>query len=247
MAVGCWNGRHCGSVPCECDDTEEEPMLEVPRQPEHLHLPCPGCEIATRPIRDAAVSLITNSGPWNPEEVLVECMTSGCPHFGSRWKYGELRLILEGQETPDIFRPSWDDQFLEIARITARRATCDRSHVGCVLVVDSRIVSSGYNGAFAGADHCDQVGHYMVDGRCARTVHAEANAVADAARRGVSVKGGTAYLTRLPCTPCLKLLISAGIVRIVCAEVLKPQYIEEAEWFAREAGIALEYPDPGSG
>jgi len=170
-------------------------------------------------------------------------MNPGCVRFGSRWTKDQLEAEHLGAD-PSNIRPSWDNQFMEIARITARRATCDRSHVGCVLVVERRIVSTGYNGSFPGAVHCDEVGHHMVDGRCTRTVHAEMNAVADAARRGVSIEGATAYLTREPCPMCLKLLIAAGIFRVVCDEVIKPSYLPELEWLAEEGQVDLVYPQP---
>jgi dCMP deaminase len=130
-----------------------------------------------------------------------------------------------------------------MAELAASRGTCDRIQVGCVIVVGRNPVSTGYNGSLPGAPHCDEVGHKMelFEGkeRCQRTVHSEANAVANAAKRGISIDGGTAYITRLPCPTCLKLLASAGIRRIVCG-VLKPEYIKETEWWAKEAGISLE-------
>ncbi len=143
-------------------------------------------------------------------------------------------------------RPTFDAVFLEMARTVAKRATCPRAHVGCVIAVGNHMVSSGYNGSLPGADHCTDAGCHVVEThtgeRCIRTVHAEANAVASAAGRGISIATGTAYLTRLPCPNCLKLLAAAGIVRIVCDQVLKDKYIEGCEWFAKEARIVLEYP-----
>jgi dCMP deaminase len=112
-------------------------------------------------------------------------------------------------------RPSWDAYFLQLAQLAATRSTCERAAVGCVLTIDKRIVSTGYNGSPAGLPHCDTVGHWLVDNHCLRTVHAEANAIADAARRGVAVAGATAYVTHVPCINCAKLLVSAGVARIV--------------------------------
>ena len=114
-------------------------------------------------------------------------------------------------------RPTWDEQHMAIAQLVARRATCDRARVGCALVVNQRIVSTGYNDSLPGAQHCDAVGHLMHEGHCIRTVHAEGNALADAAKRGVAVDGATAYCTHSPCPFCLKLLLAAGIRRIVYA------------------------------
>jgi dCMP deaminase len=115
-------------------------------------------------------------------------------------------------------RPDWDDYFLGLARQVATRATCDRLHVGCVLVRDRVVVATGYNGAARGLDHCDDAGHDVEDGHCVRAVHAEANAVAQAAREGVRVLGATAYATHLPCWPCFRLLLNAGVTRVVFGE-----------------------------
>jgi len=112
-------------------------------------------------------------------------------------------------------RPSWDTHWLHIAQLTAARSTCPRASVGCVLTIDNRIVSTGYNGAIAGAPHCADVGCDVRNGHCIRTVHAEANAVADAARRGVAIADATAYVTHAPCRTCAMLLVSAGVVRVV--------------------------------
>lgn len=112
-------------------------------------------------------------------------------------------------------RPSWDEYFLSIAQAAATRATCDRKHVGAVLVRDRQILATGYNGSVRGAPHCDDAGHDMQDGHCVRTVHAEANAIAQAARAGTRVDGATLYVTAFPCWPCMKLVINAGVVRVV--------------------------------
>lgn len=112
-------------------------------------------------------------------------------------------------------RETWDAYFMRMARMVASRSTCPRASVGCVLCNDNRVVSSGYNGAIAGAPHCTDVGCDVRDGHCIRTVHAEANAIADAARRGVVTWGSTAYITHAPCINCAKLLVSAGVQRIV--------------------------------
>jgi dCMP deaminase len=112
-------------------------------------------------------------------------------------------------------RPSWDVYFLDLAARAAMRSTCPRASVGCILTIDRRIVVSGFNGAISGDDHCADVGCDMVGGHCLRTVHAEINAIADAARRGVAVAGATAYVTHAPCIHCAKALLSAGVQRIV--------------------------------
>lgn len=121
-------------------------------------------------------------------------------------------------------RPSWDEYFMDIAKQVATRATCDRKHVGAVIVKDKVILSTGYNGSPRGMAHCDDIGHEMVEGHCIRTVHAEANAIAQAAKNGVSIDGSTLYTTASPCYDCFKLLINAGIKRIVYGEYYASRY-----------------------
>jgi dCMP deaminase len=115
-------------------------------------------------------------------------------------------------------RPGWDDYFMQIARTVATRATCPRAKVGAILVRSHRILTTGYNGAPRGVAHCLDVGCTLDNDHCARAVHAEANAIVQAALHGVSVSGATAYCTHQPCVNCSKLLISAGVVKIVYEE-----------------------------
>lgn len=116
-------------------------------------------------------------------------------------------------------RPSWDDYFLRIAREVATRSTCNRKQVGAVLVCSKRILSTGYGGSIRGQPHCTEAGCLPgPDGGCTRTVHAECNAIAQAARNGVSTEGSTAYVTLSPCAWCFKVLANAGVVRIVYDE-----------------------------
>jgi dCMP deaminase len=115
-------------------------------------------------------------------------------------------------------RVSWDEYFMNIARTVATRATCDRKLVGAVLVRDRIILATGYNGSIRGLPHCDEEGHLMEDGHCIRTVHAEANAIVQAARSGVRIEGADAYVTASPCWGCFRLLANAGIKRIVFGE-----------------------------
>ena len=112
-------------------------------------------------------------------------------------------------------RPDWDSYFLKIAFAVSERSTCDRAFVGCVLVLEKRILTTGFNGSPAGLPHCEEVGHLMVDGHCVRTIHAETNAIIQAALHGVSTKGSTCYVTHFPCINCTKALINAGITRLV--------------------------------
>ncbi len=108
-------------------------------------------------------------------------------------------------------RPDWDEYFMGFARAAARRATCDRQHVGAVIVVEKQVVATGYNGSVRGLPHCDEVGHDLVGGHCVRTIHAEMNALAQAARRGVAVEGAAIYTTASPCWACFRVLVNAGI------------------------------------
>ncbi len=112
-------------------------------------------------------------------------------------------------------RPDWDEYFLKLAMLASERSTCPRMHCGCVLVKNKNVIATGYNGSIPGDDHCEDIGCWIVDNHCIRTVHAEMNALIQAARRGHSVEAATAYITNMPCTTCSKALITAGIVRVV--------------------------------
>jgi dCMP deaminase len=122
-------------------------------------------------------------------------------------------------------RPSWDEYFLELTEMVGMRGTCDRGRSGCIIVKDKRILATGYVGSPIGCCHCDEVGHEMHtvrhdDGHesrhCIRTAHAEQNAVANAARFGVALEGSTIYVHMTPCYTCAKMIINAGIKRVVC-------------------------------
>lgn len=112
-------------------------------------------------------------------------------------------------------RPSWASYFLDIAKQVSTRATCPRAQVGCVLVKDKRILSTGYNGSPPTMVHCLEEGCVMENEHCVRTVHAEANAVAQAARHGISILGSSAFVTHTPCHHCQLLLLAAGVVNWV--------------------------------
>ena len=142
-------------------------------------------------------------------------------------------------------RPSWDEYFMDIARQVATRSTCLRRHVGSLIVRDKRILSTGYNGAPRGMEHCDVVGclrdklHIPSGERqeICRGLHAEQNAIIQAALHGVSVQGGTIYVTHQPCITCAKMIINSGIGRVVCAN----SYPDElARDMLDEAGVQLE-------
>lgn len=107
-------------------------------------------------------------------------------------------------------RPSWDEYFKEIVQVTAKRSPCERLQVGCLFVKDNRIVSQGYNGFLPGCEHISKVR----DGHEQATVHAEQNAIADCAKRGVSCQGCIAYITHYPCIICCRMLLASGITAI---------------------------------
>lgn len=133
-------------------------------------------------------------------------------------------------------RVSWEKYFMNIAKEVATRSTCDRKHVGAVIVREKTILSTGYNGSIKGLPHCDEVGHEMVDGHCVRTTHAEANAIVQAAKNGVEIKNGEIYVTASPCYNCFKLIANAGIKTINYDEFYREDRIIN---HAKEAGIEL--------
>jgi len=143
---------------------------------------------------------------------------------------------------PSAARASWDEYFMAIAEKVASRSTCDRKHVGAVVVKDRMILTTGYNGSVRGLPHCDDVGHLMEDGHCVRTTHAEANALVQAARNGIRVDGAGIYVTASPCFGCFKLIANAGLSRIVFGEFYRDERIYE---FSRALGLELVHlPKP---
>jgi dCMP deaminase len=134
-------------------------------------------------------------------------------------------------------RVSWDRYFMDVAKVVATRATCDRKFVGAVIVRDKTILSTGYNGSIRGMPHCSEVGHLMEGNHCVRTVHAESNAVLQAAKNGVAIDGATLYVTASPCWTCFRLIANTGIKRIVYGEFYRDERIFEV---ASQLGIALE-------
>ena len=147
-------------------------------------------------------------------------------------------------------RPSWDEYFMEIARTVAKRATCDRGKSGCVIVRDRQILVSGYVGSPKGLPHCDEVGHLFkkvlhddgsITNHCMRTVHAEQNAICQAAKLGISLNEATLYCKMTPCRTCAMLIINCGIRRVVCEK--KYHAGTESEEMFRMAGVELEFFD----
>jgi dCMP deaminase len=135
-------------------------------------------------------------------------------------------------------RASWDEYFMAIARVVSTRSTCDRKHVGAVIVRDRMILTTGYNGSIRGLAHCDDDGHMMEDGHCVRTVHAESNAIVQAARNGVRLEGGDIYVTASPCFGCFKSIANAGLSRIVYGEFYRDERIFT---LSQQLGIVLEH------
>jgi len=131
-------------------------------------------------------------------------------------------------------RPSWDHYFMQITFQVAKRSTCPRAAVGAVIVRDKRILTTGYNGAPSGLPHCTEAGCLIVNGHCVRTLHAEQNSIIQGALHGVDVSGSTIYVTHQPCLNCAKMIINAGIERVVYAG----HYPDEiARTFLEEAGV----------
>lgn len=124
-------------------------------------------------------------------------------------------------------RPSWSKYFLNLAIQAATRSTCDRRHVGAILVRDRNILSCGYNGSLPGSPHCDDAGHVMVDSHCVRTVHAECNAILQAAKHGVATDGATLYCTDKPCWDCYKVIVAAGVKKIIFLRDYPSKYPDE--------------------
>lgn len=153
-------------------------------------------------------------------------------------------------------RAGWDEYFMNIAQVIATRATCNRGvdlkymsgfkGVGALIVKDRVILSAGYNGSPRGLDHCDEVGHEMVGGHCIRTVHAEANALVQAAKNGVSIDGADLYTTASPCYDCFKMIVNAGIKRVVCGSYYGSRYgaSEKVLILASQAGLKFEFLRP---
>jgi dCMP deaminase len=145
-------------------------------------------------------------------------------------------------------RPSWDEYFMEVADAISKRATCGRGRSGCVIAKDRQLLVTGYVGSPQGLPHCDEVGHQMkkmlheddsISEHCVRTVHAEQNAICQAAKRGIAIDGATVYCRMTPCRICAMLIINCGIARVVCER--KYHAGGESEILFKSAGIELQY------
>ncbi len=133
-------------------------------------------------------------------------------------------------------RVSWEDYFMNIAKQVATRSTCGRKHVGSVIVRDRTILSTGYNGSIRGMPHCDDVGHMMENDHCVATIHAEANAILQAAKNGVRIEGSEIYISASPCWICFKMIANAGIKKIYYGEFYRDDKIFDV---AKKIGIEL--------
>ncbi len=122
-------------------------------------------------------------------------------------------------------RASWQEYFMNIAKEVATRSTCDRKAVGAVIVRDKTILSTGYNGSVRGLPHCDEDGHMMENNHCVRTIHAEANAIVQAAKNGVSIDNAEIYITASPCWNCFKMIANAGIKKVYYGEFYRDERI----------------------
>jgi len=133
-------------------------------------------------------------------------------------------------------RPSWEKYFGELAKQVATRSTCPRKSVGAVIIKDRSILSTGYNGSIKGLPHCTEVGCMVVNDHCIRTVHAEANAIIQAAKHGVNINNSSIYVTASPCFYCFKLIVNAGIKKIYYLEFYRDEMIIE---IAKKLNIEL--------
>lgn len=148
-------------------------------------------------------------------------------------------------------RPDWDSYFMEIAQVVSKRSTCLRRSVGAVLVADKQILATGYNGTPKGFSHCAETGCLreqlkVPSGQMhelCRGLHAEQNAVIQAAVNGVSIKGATLYCTHQPCVVCTKILINAGIKRVVYANAYPDELAESMMKAATEIEVVVWQPN----
>ncbi|MDI6701056.1 MAG: dCMP deaminase family protein [bacterium] len=144
-------------------------------------------------------------------------------------------------------RPSWDEYFMEITKLVSSRATCLRRKVGAIIVKDRHILSTGYNGPPKGVKHCDELGGCLREKlnipsgermELSRAVHAEQNAIIQAAKLGINIEGADMYVTNQPCFICAKMIINAGIKRVIINEGYPDKYAED---ILKEAGVELVF------
>ena len=133
-------------------------------------------------------------------------------------------------------RVSWEVYFMNIAKEVGTRSTCNRKHVGAVIVRGKTILATGYTGSIRGLAHCDEAGHEMDNTHCVRTIHAEANAIVQSARHGVRIEDSEIYITASPCYDCFKMIANVGIRKIYFGEFYRDERIME---HAKELDIEL--------
>ena len=133
-------------------------------------------------------------------------------------------------------RVSWEVYFMNIAKEVGTRSTCNRKHIGAVIVRGKTILATGYNGSIRGLAHCDEAGHEMDNTHCVRTIHAEANAIVQSARHGVRIEDSEIYITASPCYDCFKMIANVGIRKIYFGEFYRDERILE---HAKELNIEL--------
>jgi dCMP deaminase len=133
-------------------------------------------------------------------------------------------------------RKDWHEYFMDIAEMVATRSTCDRKHIGAVIVRDKTILSTGYNGSIRGRPHCSELGCDIENGHCVATIHAEANAIIQSAKNGVMINGAEIYTTASPCWNCFKLIANSGIEKIYYGEFYRDERIIRV---AKEIGMEL--------
>lgn len=145
------------------------------------------------------------------------------------------------------YRPNWDEYFIKLTKMVGTRGTCDRGRSGCVVVRDKRVIATGYVGSPPGLPHCDEVGHLMHrvikdDGsesqHCVRTIHAEQNAICQAAKYGIALEGGTIYVKMEPCYVCARMIVAVGIKRVVAEK--RYHVAQMTRDLFKQAGIKLD-------
>ena len=186
-------------------------------------------------------SFITNA------EGQLECSCEDCQWAGSESRRVRSSVPSSMHPSPPVqpmspptsvkSRGSWENYFMSIARVVASRSTCPRKSVGTVLVRDNRILTTGYNGSLSGQPHCVDVGCEMVDNHCRRVLHAESNAIMQAATLGIALKGARAYVTASPCPNCFKQLVSVGIRDITYGEAYRVS--DEVSALVQSFGVQL--------
>lgn len=180
---------------------------------------------------------------------LKACIEQADFVFSNNGNFDDLHKEIEAVLAKITYRrPSWDEYFMELANAASQRATCDRGRSGCVIVKNKQVLVTGYVGSPAGLPHCDEVGHLFsktihsdgsITNHCIRTVHAEQNAICQAARRGIALEGATLYCRMTPCRTCAMLIINCGIQRVVCER--KYHSGKDSEEMFAQAGVEIEF------